>query len=90
MQKMLPVCALTTQAVRRELQVRKEGLVKQAKEQEINLKTAHRWLNRNTVQDQKLGPTKGSSVLSPGEEEAIVAFRKLTQLPLDYVLYALQ
>lgn len=31
-----------------------------------------------------------STVLSEGQEEAIVAFRKMTELPLDDVLYSLQ
>ncbi len=31
-----------------------------------------------------------STVLSEAEEEAIVAFRKMTELPLDDVLYSLQ
>ncbi len=31
-----------------------------------------------------------STVLSESEEEAIVAFRKMTELPLDNVLYSLQ
>jgi transposase-like protein len=38
-----------------------------------------------------MGPKKiRSTVLSEAEEEAIVAFRELTQLPLDDVLYSLQ
>jgi hypothetical protein len=38
-----------------------------------------------------MGPKKiKSTVLSGGEEEAIVAFRKMTGLPLDDALYGLQ
>ena len=38
-----------------------------------------------------MGPKKiKSTVLSEAEEEAIVAFRKMTELPLDDVLYSLQ
>jgi hypothetical protein len=38
-----------------------------------------------------MGPTKiRSTVLSEAGEEAIVAFKKMAQLPLDDVLYSLQ
>ena len=38
-----------------------------------------------------MGPKKvTSTVLSELEEDAIVAFRKMTELPLDDVLYSLQ
>jgi hypothetical protein len=38
-----------------------------------------------------MGPKKiKSTALSEAKEEAIVAFRKMTELPLDDVLYSLQ
>ena len=45
---------------------------------------------RTTTQDAALGPKPASTVLSPEEEAAAVAFRQHTQLPLDDCRYALQ
>ena len=43
------------------------------------------------TKDLPMGPKKIKSTLfSEAEEEAIVAFRKMTELPLDDVLYSLQ
>lgn len=51
-----------------------------------------RYLNgESEILLMKMGPKKiKSTVLSEAEEEGIVAFRKMTELPLDDVLYSLQ
>jgi hypothetical protein len=50
-----------------------------------------KWRKRSTTADAPMGPKQPhSTVLSPLEEAAIVAFRRLTLLPLDDCLYALQ
>ena len=57
----------------------------------VNPKTILKWKKRDFTHDAKMGPKKiKSTVLSEAEEEAIVAFRKMTELPLDDVLYSLQ
>lgn len=46
---------------------------------------------REDTKNLSMGPSKiKSTVLSEAEEEAIVAFRKMMELPLDVVLYSLQ
>jgi len=50
-----------------------------------------KWRKRDNPHDLPMGPkTIKSTVLSEAEEKAIIAFRKLTLLPLDDVLYSLQ
>ena len=57
----------------------------------INPKTVAKWRKRQTVEDQKTGPTEPrSTVLSEEEKAVVVAFRRHTLLPLDDCLYALQ
>lgn len=57
----------------------------------MNPKTIIKWRNREDTKDLPRGPKKiKSTVLSEAEEEVIVAFRKMTELPLDDVLYSLQ
>ena len=57
----------------------------------INRKTVRKWRQRTSVEDASMGPKHPrSTVLSPEEEAAIVAFRRHTLLPLDDCLYALQ
>ena len=57
----------------------------------INHTTVAKWKKRTSVDDPTTGPKNPrSSVLSPEDEAAIVAFRKRTLLPLDDCLYALQ
>ena len=56
----------------------------------INQKTVAKWKKRLSVYDIPTGPENvKSTVLSAEEEAIIVAFRKLTLLPLDDCLYAL-
>ena len=62
-----------------------------AKHYGINPKTVARWKKRASTDDRRTGPAKShSTVLSPEDEAAIVAFRRHTLLPLDDCLYALQ
>ncbi len=83
--------ATTTQAVRRAIQNSQESLRTLAKRYGINQKTVAKWKKRTSVDDLTTGPKNPrSSVLSPQDEAAIVAFRKRTLLPLDDCLYALQ
>jgi transposase InsO family protein len=83
--------ARTTAAVRRAIQPSQASLRALAKRHGINPKTVAKWKQRSSVADQCTGPkTPRSTVLSPGEEAILVAFRRHTLLPLDDCLYALQ
>ncbi len=83
--------ATTTAAVRRAIQNSQESLRVLAARYGINPKTVAKWKKRDTVEDQKTGPTAPrSSVLTEDDEAIIVAFRRHTLLPLDDCLYALQ
>ena len=83
--------ARTTEETRREIQNSKESLKKLSCKYGVNPKTIVKWKQRDFTHDAKMGPKKiKSTVLSESEEEAIVAFRKMTELPLDDVLYSLQ
>jgi len=91
MGQLLHARARTTKEIRREIQLCKESIAKTAVRFNINPKTVVKWRKRSHVHDLPAGPKQArSTVLSPGEEATIVAFRKFTQLPLDDVLYALQ
>ncbi len=91
MGQVLHSSATTTQAVRRAIQNSQESLRTLAKRYGINQKTVAKWKKRTSVDDLTTGPKNPrSSVLSPEDEAAIVAFRKRTLLPLDDFLYALQ
>lgn len=81
----------TTQTVRRAIQNSQESLRTLAKRYRINQKTVAKWKKCTSVDDLTTGPKNPrSSVLSPEDEVAIVAFRKRTLLPLDDCRYALQ
>jgi len=83
--------ARTTQKTRREIRNSKESIVKAAKLFNVNPKTIIKWKKRDSTKDLPMGPKqKRSTVLTQAEEEAIVAFRKMTGLPLDDVLFSLQ
>ena len=91
MGQVLHSSATTTQAVRRAIQNSQESLRTLAKRYGINQKTVAKWKKRTSVDDLTTGPKNPrSSVLSPEDEAAIVAFRKRTLLPLDDCLYTLQ
>jgi transposase-like protein len=57
----------------------------------ISPTTVQKWRKRATAADAPMGPKQPrSTVLTPLEEAAVVAFRRDTLLPLDDCLYALQ
>jgi transposase InsO family protein len=83
--------ATTTEAVRRAIQHSQESLRALARRYGVNQKTVAKWKGRASVADVPTGPREPkSTVLTPGEEAVIVAFRRHTLLPLDDCLYALQ
>jgi transposase-like protein len=62
-----------------------------AERYDINPKTVAKWKKRTHVHDAPMGPKQPrSTVMTPEQEAACVAFRKHTLLPLDDCLYALQ
>ena len=83
--------ARTTEAVRRAIQHSQASLNTLASQYGINAKTVAKWRQRQFAHDAPMGPKEvHSTVLTPEEEAAIVAFRKFTLLPLDDCLYALR
>jgi len=91
MGQILHANARTTEAIRREIRNSEESIAKAAARFNVNPKTIVKWRNREDTKDLPMGPKKiKSTILSDAEEEAIVAFRKMTELPLDDVLYSLQ
>ena len=90
MGQILHANARTTQAVRREIRNCKESLIKASKKFNVNPKTIAKWKKREDTQDLPMGPKNIRSTVLSRAEEAIVAFRKMTELPLDDVLYSLQ
>lgn len=91
MGQVLHANARTTEAIRREIRDSKESIAKAASRFNVNPKTIIKWRKRENTKDLPMGPKKiKSTVLSEAEEQAIVAFRKMTELPLDDVLYSLQ
>jgi transposase InsO family protein len=91
MGQVLHGCAKTTHAVRAELQRSKASVAALAERFGINPKTVLKWRKRASVEDSRMGPKDArSTVLTPLEEAAIIAFRQQTRLPLDDVLFALQ
>jgi len=83
--------ATTTAGVRRAIQNSQASIRALAKQYSINPKTVAKWKKRSTVHDAEMGPKqRHSTILTTEEETLIVAFRKLTLLPLDDCLYALQ
>lgn len=91
MGQVLHAKARTTEAIRREILNSKESIAKASVRFNVNPKTIIKWRKREDTKDLPMGPKKiKSTVLSEAKEEAIVAFRKMTELPLDDVLYSLQ
>ena len=71
-------------AVRRAIQHSQESLKTLAARHGINPKTVAKWRKRTDVEDAAMGPKEvRSTVLTSEQEAAVVAFRKLTLLPLD-------
>ncbi len=76
--------ATTTEAVRRAIQHSQESIAALAEKHGINPKTVQKWKKRRFVSDAPMGPKNvRSTVLTPEEEAAVVAFRRYTLLPLD-------
>lgn len=91
MEQVLHGSARATPAVRRAIQASSASLLKLASRYGLNPKTVAKWRQRPTAEDAPMGPKNPvSTVLSPLEEAAAVAFRQQTLLPLDDCLYALQ
>lgn len=91
MGQVLHGCATTTHAVRAAIQRSKASVPQIAERYGLNEKTVRKWRSRKTVEDTAMGPRNPrSTVLSPEQEAACVAFRRHTLLPLDDCLYALQ
>jgi transposase InsO family protein len=91
MGQVLHGCAKTTHAVRTELQRSKASVAALAERFGINPKPVLKWRNRASVEDSRMGPKEArSTLLTPLEEAAAIAFRQQTLLPLDDVLFALQ
>ena len=89
MGQILHGCAATTETVRRAIQHSQESLMVLAGRYGINPKTVAKWRKRTHVTDARMGPKEShSTVLTPEEEAAIVAFRRLILLSLDDCLYA--
>jgi IS30 family transposase len=83
--------ARTTEAVRRAIQLRQESVRALARRFGVSPTTVQKWRKRETTADARMGPKDArSTVLTPEEEAAVVAFRRHTLLPLDDCLYALQ
>ena len=77
--------------MRRAIQQSQESLNRLAERYDITPKTVAKWKKRTHVDDAPMGPnTPRSTVLTPEQEAACVAFRKHPLLPLDDCLYALQ
>ena len=91
MGQLLHKCATTTEKTRRQIQLSKESIATLARQYGVNRKTIAKWKKRTSCQDAPMGPKiRRSKVLTQQEEQVIIAFRKLTQLPLDDCLYTLQ
>jgi hypothetical protein len=85
------VVPIRHKAVRREIQGGQASLKVLAQQYRVNVKTIAKWWARKTVQDVRMGPkVPNSTVLTPEEEAACVAFRQNTLLPLYDCFYALQ
>jgi len=83
--------ATTTAEVRRKIQHSKESLIKTAKCFGINPKTVFVWRKRDFVEDLPMGPKViRSRSLTQAGRKICLEFHRLTQLPLDDCLYALQ
>lgn len=83
--------ATTTHAIRAAIQRSTAPLKTLAAQYGLNQKTVAKWRQRAFVHDAPMGPKLvRSTVLTPEEEAAVVAFRRHTLLPLDDCLYALQ
>lgn len=87
-------CATTREAVRRAIHARRASVRWLARHSGIGATTAHTaaqtWRKRATPANAPIGPKRAYSTVLTSAEEAVVAFRRHTLLPLDGCLYALQ
>src|SRR4028119_1558217 len=90
MGQLRPGSARTTQAIRRASQHSQQSRQSLAQRHGSHPKTGAKGRKRPTAQDAAMGPKPASTVLSPQEEAAAVAFRQHPQRPLDDGLSALQ
>ncbi len=90
MGQVLQGSARTTEVVCRAIQHSEESLRALAKRYGVNQKTTIKWRKRASTADLPTGPKDPRSTSLSIEEEAVVAFRRHTLLPLDDCLYALQ
>jgi hypothetical protein len=83
--------ARTTEAVRRAIRLRQEGVRAPARRFDVSPTTVQRRRRRETAAGAETGPKEArSTVLAPEEEAIVVAFRRHTLVPLDDRLHALQ
>ena len=91
MAQLLHGSATTTARTRAEFRDSEESVATLARRHGVNTKTVAKWRKRAGVEDLPMGPReRRSTVLTPLEEAAIVAFRVQTRLPLDDVFCALK
>ena len=91
MAQLLHGSATTTARTRAEFQGPGESVAALARRHGVNPKTVANWRARGGAEDLPMGPReRRSTVLTPLEEAAIVAFRVQTRLPLDDVFCALK
>jgi len=91
MQKRLRGDVRTTAALRRAIQQSSDSIRTLARRYDINPKTVAKWRRRASTDDLKTGPKEArSSVLTVGEEAAIVGLRLHMPLPLPDCLNVLQ
>lgn len=84
-------CAGATETARRAIQAGQESVRALARGYGIGPTTVQKWRRRSTMADAPMGPKqRRSTVLSPEQEAAVVAFRRHTQPLLDDCPYALQ
>ena len=76
--------ATTTHVIRAKIQTSEKSIRELAKLHNINPKTARKWKNRDSVEDQKCGCKAGQgTVLTELDEAIIIETRRKTLLPLD-------
>lgn len=76
--------AMTTHAIRAEIQRSTESVATLSRRYGINPKTVRKWRSRQTVEDTRMGPkAPRSTSLTPLEEAAAVTFRQKTLLHID-------
>ncbi len=91
MAQLLHSSATTTARTRAEFRSSEESVATLARRHSVNPKTVAKWRTRDCTDDLPMGPRqRKSTVLTPLEEAAIVAFRVQTHLPLDEVFVALK